>query len=107
MIGQSCRLKIVKENKPTARRHQMLSITVKIGSDAKTVKSVKEIAKVAKTVKRDDTFKLNAHVVCIVIGIIITIACTFINTDLILHLSGMLAALPAFIQEAIDWIHGW
>ncbi len=86
----------------------MFSITVKIGHEDKQVKSVKDIAKVVKAPeKADPTHKFNAHAICILIGIIVTVICTFTTCDLVLHISGILISLPAFIQEGIDWIHDW
>jgi len=85
-----------------------MQITIKIGNETKPVRHVKDIAKAAKAdAKVDSTHKLNAHVVCIVIGIAITVACSFFNTSIILHISGILAASPAFIQEGIDWLRDW
>lgn len=86
----------------------MFSITIKIGSESKTVKSVKDIAKVATVdAKVDTTHKLNAHCICILVGIIITIVCTFIDVSVIFHITALLGTLPAIAQEAVDWIHDW
>ena len=83
----------------------MFSVTVKIGSSEK---SVKEVAKAeVRAAKAPATHKLNAHLVCILIGVAITIVCTFIDTSIILHIGGLLATLPAFIQEGIDWLRDW
>lgn len=84
-----------------------MQITIKIGNDTKPV-AIKDIAKIAKRPEKSDSnLKLNAHLVCIIIGIGITVACTFVNTSLMLHISGILATLPAFIQEGIDWLRDW
>lgn len=85
----------------------MFTITVKVGEDQKPVKAT-DLPKIVKShEKHDANLKLNAHVVCIVIGIAITIACTFSTSVLILHFAGMLATLPAFVQELIDWLRDW
>jgi hypothetical protein len=86
-----------------------MQITIKLDDNtAKPIHHLHDLKTVIQhPAKKDENHKFNAHVVCIVIGIVITVACTFFNTALILHVSGILATLPAFIQEAIDWIRNW
>lgn len=80
----------------------MFSITVKIGHDEKPVTAAikPEILKA----KAPATHKFNAHVVCILIGVIVLIVGPLFTSGL---LTSVLATLPAFVQEGIDWLREW
>lgn len=57
--------------------------------------------------KSDETRKLRAHVVCIVISIVFSIGTTFVTTGIAVHLLTILPSLPAIGQEITDFVNRW
>lgn len=49
-----------------------------------------------------ETRKLTVHWVLIITGILVTIAMTYIPSDLLLHLAPLGVGIPQLIQELID-----
>lgn len=62
-------------------------------------------AKVAKHVEvhnPTETHKMTVHLSLVLTGILITIALTYIPSDLLLHLAPLGIGIPQMIQEGID-----
>lgn len=49
--------------------------------------------------------KVAIHLGCIVFGIILTVAATWLPSDwTVVHFGGLFAGIPLVIQEILDWI---
>lgn len=64
------------------------------------------IDKLAKR-DRDATRRVKIHLIFVSVGIVISVALTFVSIPAVFHFGGIAAGLPAAIQEVIDWIRGW
>jgi hypothetical protein len=82
-----------------------MNITIKVGSEEVSFTKAVKVVKAGR--KAPASHKMNAHIVCIAIGLMITGYCAFVPSDFALHFGAILATLPAFVQEFIDWLRDW
>jgi hypothetical protein len=82
-----------------------MQITISLGEkkEIPVTAAIKNPAKVIKAKDHKVNLKLSAHMICITLGIAITIILTFVPAEWVIHASGILVAGPAFVQEFIDW----
>lgn len=70
------------------------------------ITEAKPVKKVDKIVKQDprETHKFRNHVVCVTIGVAISVIVTFAPLGMA-HFAIAFTGLPSIVQEILDWVH--